>query len=941
MTRPALAVFAFLLLAAPDERLARHRNLGKAYFETPTTHAQAVIEFQKALALAPNSTRDRLNLGLSLIANGQTAEGIAELEKVQKADPSIPHTWFNLGIQLKKAGEFDKARTQLEQFVKLVPTEPTGHHNLGTLYRLAGETAKAIAAFEQASKLDPNLAAPHFQLFNLYRQNGRPQEAAARLKLFQEAKDRQKDAAIPEDVEWSFYSEIYDPPAPSAPSEAKPITPRFVSQIVQKKAPGLVVADLNNDGKPELLPYDGAAADFNNDGRPDLCVIGDSPQLLTNINSKLVPRSLPVTGQYSLCVPLDYDRDYDMDILLLGAGTNTLLRNQGSFDFAERTPDFPFQPGHPLTAHVLRVVPDTKGLDVLVTYADHPAILYRDRLAGRFEPEPFPLIPAGERVVRIIGADIQTDRRWLANSNGHYTLRNELPGLLADFDNRGALERHPDLPPAKSYVLADFNLDGKLDVALHASDESLQLLTNTTSTPYKWTRLSIIGTKNLKLASGAEVEIKSGNLYQKRLYAGYPLHFGMGAYPTIDTIRITWPNGLIQNEPNLPTGKPLSYKEAQRLSGSCPQVWTWNGREYQYVTDVLGVAPLGASSGDGQFFPVDHLEHIQLPDLTPKDGYLEVRLTEELAEVAYLDQIRLLAVDHPQSTEIFLNERFQSPPYPPLEVFPVERRVTIHPGPVLDFRNEPNSPLLILRGWTDWADGSLIRQYSQERGRALKPPVLEMQNGNGPWQTAVADLGLPSGKPKAFAVRVPPADRYRIRTNVEVHWTEISLAELKAQPVRISEQTPASAGLRFRGFSRLVQTKPDLFAYANPFPISMWNPTPGVYTRYCDVTPLMDRSDDELVIMGSGDELTLRFDPRRFPPPPPATRRSYVLAVDGWAKDQDPNTAFSQTVGPLPFHRMSAYPYKRTEHHTPGPLHRRYNTRPARKLIPSLGTISD
>ena len=61
------------------------------------------------------------------------------------------------------------------------------------------------------------------------------------------------------------------------------------------------------------------------------------------------------------------------------------------------------------------------------------------------------------------------------------------------------------------------------------------------------------------------------------------------------------------------------------------------------------MAPLGATSGDGQYFPVDHDEYIQIPGdaLKAVDGKYEVRVTEELSEVSYLDQIELLAVDHP------------------------------------------------------------------------------------------------------------------------------------------------------------------------------------------------------------------------------------------------------------------------------------------------------
>src|SRR6185295_7226953 len=121
----------------------------------------------------------------------------------------------------------------------------------------------------------------------------------------------------------------------------------------------------------------------------------------------------------------------------------------------------------------------------------------------------------------------------------------------------------------------------------------------------RWVEVGLTGVKNLKVAPGALVEVKAGMLYQKRIYNGVPLFFGLAGYPTVDTIRIRWPNGLFQNQINEAAGKLYIYPEAQRLSGSCPMIFTWNGRGFEFITDVLGVAPLGASAGNGQYFPVD------------------------------------------------------------------------------------------------------------------------------------------------------------------------------------------------------------------------------------------------------------------------------------------------------------------------------------------------
>src|SRR3954454_19234307 len=84
------------------ERLWQYRNLGKAFYENPTTQAQAVEQFRQALALAPNSPREKLDYGLALLRPGKITEGIAELEAVQKQEPKLPHTWFNLGIAYKR-----------------------------------------------------------------------------------------------------------------------------------------------------------------------------------------------------------------------------------------------------------------------------------------------------------------------------------------------------------------------------------------------------------------------------------------------------------------------------------------------------------------------------------------------------------------------------------------------------------------------------------------------------------------------------------------------------------------------------------------------------------------------------------------------------------------------------------------------------------------------
>jgi hypothetical protein len=106
------------------------------------------------------------------------------------------------------------------------------------------------------------------------------------------------------------------------------------------------------------------------------------------------------------------------------------------------------------------------------------------------------------------------------------------------------------------------------------------------------------------------------------------------------------------------------------------------------------------------------------------------------------------------------------------------------------------------------------------------------------------------------------------------------------------------------------------------------------------VDGLLRDVDDKMVLMGSGDEMRLQFNAASLAPPPVGWTRDFLLKVEGWAKDRDPNTAYSASVLPLPFHGMSRYPYPASESYPRDAAHdeyqRTYNTRPAKISIPPM-----
>ena len=1038
--------------------LWHHRNLGKALYENPTTQQQAVDELKRALDLDPQSAREQLNYGLALLRAAKTADAIAQLQRVQQEHPELPHTWFNLGIAYKRESQYEKAIEQFEKMVTLDADEPISHYNLGYLYKLTEKPADALRHFERASALDPNLAGAHFQLYNAYREAGRADEAQREQTTFQEIKRRQAGAAIPEDLDWSYYAELLDTLDPAlAADSSTPVTPVFVETVVNGPYTGpnagLSALDVDADGKPDLVVWgvggvqivragqatatpsglealkdvrSVAVGDLNNDGLPDLCVITASgAALYTNRAGSFAASDVAIpAGSYARGVWVDIDHDYDQDLLLVGA-QGRLMRNNGQAGFSDQSADFPFAPGTAVDATVLDLINDTTGHDLVVSYEGGAGVLYRDLLAGKFRATPIPALPAGAR--SLVAEDIDHDG-WLdllaATPNGPVVLRGNdgafaavpVPGAsgpsravaLLDVENRGvselvldgALRRNAGrgtfaapystaAAGAVALAASDFDADGRTDLAALTPDGAVHRLANTTTTTNTYLRVALTGVRNPKLPVEAQVEVRAGVRYQKKTYTGTPLVFGLRDTTAIDMVRITWPNGLIQNELRQTPGKSVAFREAQRLSGSCPMIYTWDGTSFQFITDVLGVAPLGASAGDGTYFPVDHDEYIQIPGSALKavDGAYEIRITEELREVSYLDQIQLVAIDHPSNVPLYTNDKFKSPPFPEFRLFGTPTRhhamkarddrgrdirrqleaidqtypdgftrnyagvAELH-AVELDFGHvaQDNRAVLVLNGWVDWADGSTFIGAAQERPGGLVFPSIQVKDTAGRWVTVVDDMGIPAGKPKTIAVDLTgkflsASREVRIATSLSLYFDEIALLPSSDAPAHVLTRVDAAdADLRYRGFSTPVihpeRLQPERFEYAAKMPLSMWNPTPGLYTRFGEVRPLVTGIDDRFVVMGSGDELRLRFAVASLPGVPAGWTRDFLLLVDGWAKDGDANTAFGQTVEPLPFHGMSAYPYPATEHYPDDSDHAEYratyNTRPALRLLRPL-----
>ena len=96
------------------------------------------------------------------------------------------------------------------------------------------------------------------------------------------------------------------------------------------------------------------------------------------------------------------------------------------------------------------------------------------------------------------------------------------------------------------------------------------------------------------------------------------------------------------------------------------------------------------------------------------------------------------------------------------------------------------------------------------------------------------------------------------------------------------------------------------YDYVDPAPLArMW----GKLTRYGDVACLLQADDDRFCVVGPGDEARLEFEAAGLPPLPAGWTRAYVLRAFGYCKDADPFTATSDTIEPLPWRGMPAFPF--------------------------------
>ncbi len=992
---------------------ALHYNLGQStYFDGDL--ALAAQHFARAKALAPDDFPTRLMLAKCLVDTDE-AEAEKELRALVAIGPQKSGSFhltalYVLGrLLLIHGGDDEQARTQrdaeshafLEDWSRLKAqglTDPgpadVERGNFGRLdfparEKRPGARTPSAPAFTAPASVVPELA------------NARGLAALTRSEDWTVADKDGKvvgsDVGVPGVIAWGADGLF----AVERGQDGKFAARKLSDGAVEK----LRAFDLERDGdldywivaggKVELRIADGdgltAAAsalpelptgiedlepvDFDHDGDLDLLLVGqfgvrlwrdDGAAVNGAFHDATAESGLDAKAATTWCAIEDFDTDQDVDLLIGGPERTVLYDNLRSGHFAAKEGVLP--PGLRLSHRPLLGDFDGDGRPDLaiseggrmLLCAAPGGVLKPVALKSAAEQWPKSVIPACVDV----DLDGRLDVAWTTTDA---TLRGLAAACTSDetpFTIAGAGQA--GLPLA----LADINGDGAVDL-LRVTDKGLEIFRGEKST-WRGIHVALRGTKDNRRGVGAIVETRAGDDYQRTFWTGEPLLVGLGTEKSAAWIRVTWPNGVIQHELGIAAGSDRLIEQREGLMGSCPFLYTWNGTRYEFVTDVLGITPLGLPMAPGLFVPPDHDEYVLIrgSQLAPRDGIYAMQLTEELREVTYLDRVRLDVVDHPQAVEIYPDERFTFPPFPTPHTHTVLAPVApklVRGSDGVDWTSElaaidgrfaapfrpyrGSDPLgpswggqflglapehaleltfegpsiasakklrLVMTGWFYWTDASVNMASSRTPSIHFVPPILAVPDGNGGWKDTGPPIGFPAGKLKSMVLDVTELlvrddPRIRLTSTLRLYWDSIRLAtDDDDAPLTVTSLEPASTKLWERGFSEprplFGEHALDWFEWEHLAPFARWNQTPGLYTRLGDVLPLIGDIDDRFVVMGAGDALEITFDARTLPPLAPGYARDYLLFLDGWGKDRDPNTQCGQSVEPLPFHGMTAYP---------------------------------
>lgn len=730
-----------------------------------------------------------------------------------------------------------------------------------------------------------------------------------------------------------------------------------------RKVNAAIVGDLEGDGDLDLV--------FATADRGIRLLINRGNRTFFEVEQN---ESMAALTTVSAMAIADLDRDLDLDIVTADASTGrigiieNLLHLQFRFRHISESPEL-------FGAKSIEV----QDIDGNVSW-DIIAMSH-GRVQVIFSHTPDAGIWIVDRVERwkcddgnYVLADFDNDSWYeLISSRNNVAIANRLLGNAADLEIAA-----PSELTGKFQSAVDFDLDGKLDI-LSIVDGQCHVFRNTTTPVGHYTTVRMRGIDDNNAHSGrvnhyaigSVVELRFGPHYRAQIITNPSTHFGIDGYDSASSLRVIFPNGLTQTIPQPPIDTLV--EEEQTLKGSCPYLYAWDGEQFTFVTDCLWAAPLGLQVANGVVAKDRPWEYLKVDGqfIKPRNNKYELRITEELWEIAYFDHVSLVAVDHPADADIWTNEKVGPGEIatPVIHAFSADDRLSLRRGidtqgrdvtedlrsidgqyvqgfdrrlrqglcpphwVDLDFGPLPDrktvggddaSVFLVMTGWILPTDTSLNIQIDQNPDLGpIEFPSVWVPDATEPrgWRKAIGYMGFPGGKTKTIVVDVSAAildddPRLRVHTSAQIYWDAAELVVQRSVPqVSVHELDLTSATLDYRGFSRKsrpTMQSPETYDYSTVTTTPKWPPLRGRFTQVGDCRSLLDAWDDAMVVMGSGDEMQLTFSVPDAEVPK-GWKRDFILHCVGWDKDADLNTLTGQSSEPLPFRTMTKYPPTRVQ----------------------------
>jgi tetratricopeptide (TPR) repeat protein len=202
-----------------------YRHLAAAQHKSGDGPA-AIATLRSGIARLPTSARVNYLLGISLMANGSSADAsqplrsatqlepgnaeyeqalglcLAELEKDAEAmaafrqvltlDPNHAPAYLQIGLlQLKTNPE--EAEQSFKKAINIDPNYAPAYFRLGKLYYDRNDTAQALTFLEKTRDLDPDWEDTYFLLGTLYRRAGNEERSAQMMAIFRKKKNELQD----------------------------------------------------------------------------------------------------------------------------------------------------------------------------------------------------------------------------------------------------------------------------------------------------------------------------------------------------------------------------------------------------------------------------------------------------------------------------------------------------------------------------------------------------------------------------------------------------------------------------------------------------------------------------------------------------------------------------------------------------------------------------